>query len=78
MGAAVELHQKNSWTHSFLPTVRNRYKLEEANFWTSQALSGHGVFGAHLVIKNRKMTLCAFVKTRASAQNTCSNTALHL
>lgn len=44
-----------SWTHELFPTVRCRQRTElRLNFWLTQALSGHGVFGSYLFALRRR------------------------
>jgi len=39
----------SQWTHSLFPTVESTLKRDcEPSFWSSQAMTGHGAFRAHL------------------------------
>ena len=47
-------HEKSAWTHKLFPTVKSRLQRPfQPNFWTSQAISAHGVFKAYLLKRMR-------------------------
>ena len=50
-------HQLSQWTHTLFPTVKSRLELRDfaPNFWSTQALTDHGIFKAYL-LKRRRVT----------------------
>ena len=50
-------NRKGSWTHRIFRTAQNRVKLAHTpNFWISQAIGGHGMHGAYLYTRKRRLT----------------------
>jgi len=54
----------SQWTHSLFPTVESALKRNwEPSFWSSQAMTGHGIFRAHLAgcgLASRDTCPCGF------------------
>ena len=51
-------HKKSWWTHWLFPKVQARLNPPfEPSFWRSQAMTGHGVFGAYLHSRKLKTTM---------------------
>jgi len=52
-----ENNPKGMWTHQLFPTIQTRLQITDPpDFWTSQAITGHGVFGAYLHSRKRRCT----------------------
>jgi len=46
--------EHSAWTHTLFPTIKSRLETGlRPDFWTSQAITGHGVFRAYLKSRGR-------------------------
>jgi len=55
--AEWQTNTKGAWTHTLLPRIKTCLQLNiTPSFWTSQALTGHGVFGQYLLSRNHCIT----------------------
>ncbi|KAH1021336.1 hypothetical protein HUJ04_010865 [Dendroctonus ponderosae] len=72
-GAQKRVEQYNGWSKTFIQNVTKweESKLGETNYYSTQAITGHGVFGSYLKkIKKQNNDDCWFCKAMDTPEHT--------